>query len=218
MIFKRRDKLTLLQKIKLFFKPTKGWQRSVGYVNLRMRRIPDTPHRIALGVAIGIFMCFSPLFGIHIALAVALAFAFRANFVSAVAATFLVTPITLPFIVAGCLKLGRRLMGIGESEGDIKAVMDSFWYAGDAIWKIVKSWFGFGEADYTGLTDFFADIFVPYLVGGTILGLVLGAASYFATKPAIAAYKHARYRKMRERREKRRDALKSVADSPAQTD
>ncbi len=218
MIFKRRDKLTLLQKVKLFFRPTKGWQRSVGYISLRMRRIPDTPHRIALGVAIGIFMCFSPLFGIHIALSIAVAFALRANFVSAVAATFLVTPITLPFIAAACLKLGRYIMGIGESSGDIKAVMDSFWYAGDAIWKIVKSWFGFGEADYTGLTDFFADIFIPYLVGGTILGLVLGVASYFAAKPAISAFKQARLRKMRERREKRRNSLKSVADSAEQTD
>lgn len=218
MIFKRRDKLTFFQKIKLFFRPTKGWQRSVGYLNLRMRRIPDTPHRIALGVAVGVFMCFSPLFGVHIALALLAAFILRANFVSAVAATFFATPITIPLIAAGSLKLGRRLMGIGESEGDIKAVMDAFWYAGDAIQKIVKSWFGFGHADYTGLTDFFFDIFIPYLVGGTILGVILGAAAYFATKPAIAAYKHARYRKMRERREKRRVAHKSEADSSRESD
>ena len=53
--------------------PRRGWRRGVEYLSHRVRRLPDTPHRIALGFACGVFGSFTPFFGLHIVLAAVIA-------------------------------------------------------------------------------------------------------------------------------------------------
>ncbi|MGH6929289.1 MAG: DUF2062 domain-containing protein, partial [Dongiaceae bacterium] len=64
-MFRRRDRLTLSQRVRDFVWPRAGWWRSSKYVVYRVRRLPGSPSRIALGFACGAFVSFTPLFGLH---------------------------------------------------------------------------------------------------------------------------------------------------------
>ena len=79
MVFKRRNKPPFLNRIWHVLYPARGWRRGIEYLGHRIRRLPDTPERIALGFACGAFSSFTPLFGLHILLAIGLARMLRAN-------------------------------------------------------------------------------------------------------------------------------------------
>ena len=69
MIFRRRRRPSFLARMRETMMPRKGIWRGFDYINKRMRRLPDSPHRIALGFACGVFVSFSPFFGFHFFLA-----------------------------------------------------------------------------------------------------------------------------------------------------
>ncbi len=213
MIFKRRTPVTIWRRIKDLFYPRKGWQRGIEYLALRMRRLPDTPHRIALGVAFGVWVCFTPFYGLHMLLAAFMAWAFKANLLSSVAATFLGTPVTFPFIAAICMKVGRRVMGIGRGGDDIKAVMNAFWETGASLWKSFKGLFGFGPGGHVDLYKFWSEIFVPYMIGGLIIGTTLALMAYCIAKPSVAAFQKSRRNKLKARHIRRHAKTDSSADT-----
>ena len=99
-MFKRRETRSWLRAIAEFFYPRGGWRRAASYVGHRLRRLPDPPHRIARGIAAGVFVCFTPFFGLHFFMAAILAFLMQGNIVAALLATFFGNPLTFPFIAA----------------------------------------------------------------------------------------------------------------------
>ena len=54
MVFKRRDKPPFSIRMRELLYPRRGWRRAIEYLGHRVRRLPDTPHRIALGFACGL--------------------------------------------------------------------------------------------------------------------------------------------------------------------
>jgi uncharacterized protein (DUF2062 family) len=63
------------------------WRRLVRWMrahHMTLMTLPDTPHAIALGSAIGMFFGFSPLFGLKTILAFLITWAFKANKTAAV--------------------------------------------------------------------------------------------------------------------------------------
>ena len=212
MVFKRRDKQSLLQRLRTLFFPKKGWKRSFKYVGHRVKRIPDTSHKIALGAAIGVFVCFSPILGVHMAMALIIVFLLRANLVASFITTMFGNPVTYPFIATVSLGLGRTILGMNAKDDDFQSLHSAFWQAFTDTWQLIQSWFGFAERP-DGLADFLSNLFLPYLIGGTIIGLVSGAITYFLLRPVIGAYQIRRRRVMAEKRQKRRDEHDSTADS-----
>jgi uncharacterized protein (DUF2062 family) len=212
MVFKRRDKQSLLQRLRTLFFPKKGWKRSFKYVGHRVKRIPDTSHKIALGAAIGVFVCFSPILGVHMAMALIIVFLLRANLVASFITTMFGNPVTYPFIAAVSLGLGRTILGMNAKDDDFQSLHSAFWQAFTDTWQLIQSWFGFAERP-DGLADFLSNLFLPYLIGGTIIGLVSGAITYFLLRPVIGDYQIRRRQVMAEKRQKRRDEHDSTADS-----
>lgn len=212
MVFKRRDKQSLLQRLRTLFFPKKGWKRSFKYVGHRVKRIPDTSHKIALGAAIGVFVCFSPILGVHMAMALIIVFLLRANLVASFITTMFGNPVTYPFIATVSLGLGRTILGMNAKDDDFQSLHSAFWQAFTDTWQLIQSWFGFAERP-DGLADFLSNLFLPYLIGGTIIGLVSGAITYFLLRPVIGAYQIRRRQVMAEKRQKRRDEHDSTADS-----
>lgn len=189
MIFKRREKAPILRRIREFFAPRKGFWRGMDYIGKRIRRLPDSPHRIALGFACGAVASFTPFFGFHFFVAAGMAWVFRANIVSALFGTFVGNPLTFPFISGASLWLGRRILGSeSTSDSDFDAVTRAVGEAFSSVWGTMKSWFGYGPSMIDGLITFFHDVFLPYLVGGLIPGLLSGFAFYFGLRPLIGAY------------------------------
>lgn len=191
MVFKRREKRSIWQVVSEAVYPRGGWGRAISYISHRLRRLPDPPARIARGIAAGVFVTFTPFFGFHFFIAAAAAFLLRANLLAALLATFIGNPLTFPFIAALCLKSGEFLLGY-ESHVPLHKVLKTFSRAFSELWHNLKILFTGGEPHWDRLEVFFEAIFLPYLLGGLVPGVILGSAAYFLTKPIIAAYQKQR--------------------------
>lgn len=199
MIFKRRDTPPFLDRARDFVYPRKGWRRALSYLGHRVRRIPDTPHRIALGFAAGAFVSFTPLFGLHVLAAVALAWAIRGNVLAALIGTLIGNPLTFPLIAPMALTLGRLLLGHRAHGGDFGSISHAFTQAGEGLWQGARSLLGYASPDWGKLGAFFEDLMLPYFVGGLGPGLAVAALCYGIVRPLVAAYQAARRTRLTER-------------------
>ena len=201
MVFRRRDRRAPHVALTELFFPRGGWIRATRYVLHRLRRLPDPPHRIARGIFIGVFMSFTPLFGLHFVGTVTLAWIFRANILAGLLATFFGNPVTLPFIALGSVELGHWILGGRDTLGfaQISAAFSGAW---SDIWANTKAAFTDDVAHWAGLSQFFHDIFLPYLVGCIVPGIVFGAICYWISLPLSSAYQRLRERRRRDRIEK----------------
>ncbi len=202
MVFKRRDKLHWVETLRSYILPRTGWKRTLTYMGHRLKRLPDSPTRIARGVAFGVFASFSPFFGFHIVYALILARLFGGNMIAAAAGTFFGNPLTFPFIIGFALKSGTWLMGRDPAEHDLGNVGRAFKEASRAIWQSFKALFGYGRSELDGLGAFFSEVMLPYFIGGTVLGIVFGIAGFYITKPLIMAYRKLRRKKLAKKAKK----------------
>ncbi len=194
MVFKRRDRRSIWKALADFFWPKGGWARGFHYVKHRLRRLPDPPHRIARGIFAGIFVTFSPLFGMHFFLAAFVAWIMRGNILASLLATFFGNPLT--FLPIGVLSLntGYFLMGLNQlSEDEVsRSLGGKFVDAGEDLWFNFLAIFTRAQSDWSHLAVFFDEVFLPYLVGGIIPGIIFGLAGYYLSLPVIIAYKNRR--------------------------
>ena len=106
MLFKSRYKESFTNKINKYLWPKKGWKRSGKYLSLRIRRLPGTPHGIALGFAFGVAMSMTPVVGAHLVFALLLSWVFGGSLTSTLIGTFIGNPWTFPVIWAVTYKIG----------------------------------------------------------------------------------------------------------------
>jgi uncharacterized protein (DUF2062 family) len=199
----------------MIFYPKGGWRRAASYVAHRLRRLPDTPERIAIGVGAGIAISFTPLFGFHFVGAVLIAWIFRGNFFAAILATFFGNPLTFPIIVAVSLEFGNLLLGKGAGM-HFPQVMSAFGGASAELTANIGAIFGQSTAHWAQIGVFFRLVFLPYLLGGVIVGSVAGVVGYMVSLPLIQAYQKRRRKKLRERFLKARQTRGQRV--PAETD
>jgi uncharacterized protein (DUF2062 family) len=217
MVFKRRDKPHFFARLREVLVPRRGWRRGIEYLGHRVRRLPDTPHRIALGFACGVFVSFTPFFGLHFILAVAAARLLRANMLAGLIGTAAGNPLTFPFIASLALGLGRRILGYGVTGRDFSRIADAFWQAFVGLTQSLLSIGGYGDPHWAKLARLFTDVIWPYFVGGLLPGLIAAVASYYLTRPLVAAHqarrrhrKIARARKLVARRQSEADAARAA--------
>ena len=203
MVFKRRDARTWPQALVALIYPKGGWGRAASYVGYRLRRLPDPPHKIARGVAAGVFVCFTPFFGFHFVLATILAFVMQGNILAALLATFFGNPLTFPFIAALSLELGSWMLGMPGGT-PLPEIFDEFSRASLELWNNLRAIFTPEVAHWEDLRHMFWRLFWPYIVGGLVPGTVTGVIAYMLTLPAVSAYQKRRVKKLKERYEKRR--------------
>ncbi|WP_424928448.1 DUF2062 domain-containing protein [Amaricoccus tamworthensis] len=185
MVFKRRNKLGIGRRLLHFVAPPKGWRRGVEYIGHRIRRLPDTPHRIAVGLACGTFVSFTPLFGLHFFLSMGLARLLGGNILASLLGTFFGNPLTFPLIASFSLGFGRRILGHGLSGRDFGRVTDAFTEFFIGLWESFWSIFGYGNAQWGKVMLFMEDILFPYLIGGLLPGVISAVAVYFISRPII---------------------------------
>ena len=70
----------------------------------------ESPWRVALALAVGVFLSFTPFWGFQTLLALLLAWIFRLNRAVTVAGTWINLPWFAPFVYAGALKIGAALL------------------------------------------------------------------------------------------------------------
>ncbi|MGI1664072.1 DUF2062 domain-containing protein [Palleronia sp. KMU-117] len=202
MVFKRRTPRTYYQIVAESFYPRGGWRRASQYVIYRLRRLPDPAHKISRGVAAGVFVSFTPFFGFHFILAAGLAVALRGNILASLLATFIGNPITFPIIAAVSMEIGSWMLG--SPPVPLNRVGQAFSQAFQELWHNFYAVFSPEAMHWDRLADFFRVIFLPYLVGGIIPGIVAGLAAYYLSYPIIVTYQKARDRRKQARLEKKR--------------
>ena len=162
-LFKRRERRSIFRFFYEVVFSLKGISRAIEYVGIRLKRIPDTPHKISLGMSCGIFASFTPLFGLHFLIAGLLSYLLRANVLASLIGTFVGNPITFPIITVFNLKLGEWLLGSSEySSGDGGKIFEGFL---DFIFLIYKSFFtegSIGENSVPRMNEFLNGVFIPY--------------------------------------------------------
>ncbi|MBY8976365.1 DUF2062 domain-containing protein [Rhodobacteraceae bacterium NNCM2] len=215
MILKRREKPPFWSRMREFVAPRKGIFRGVDYIGKRMRRLPDSPHRIAVGFACGAFVSFSPFFGFHFFVAAAFAWLLRGNILASLFGTIVGNPITFPLISASALWTGRWILGRDEDGSDFAAVTHAFGEAFTSIWDTIKSWFGYGDSMVKGLSIFMHDVFLPYLIGWIPTGLIAGLFFYWLLVPIVTAYQERRRTRLSEIQDKNRAAIDAEQDAYA---
>lgn len=202
-MFARRDPKGIRARVADAVAPRKGWRRGFAYLGHRMRRLPDSPHRVALGVAAGVFVSFSPFFGFHLLYAAGVAWLLRGNILAALIGTAVSNPLTFPAIALSSLGLGRWMTGATGAALDFMEISRAFGAAFSALWQEVRAAFGFGGPPAADLGPFWAELFLPYLAGGTVAGALAGLAAYLVSRPVVAAFQsRRRTRRMAAAREK----------------
>ena len=182
MLFRRREGPTLLQKTLSFLWPRRGLQRGWLYLWHRVTRISATPHTIALGVAIGAFVSFTPFLGLHFLIAGLIALALGGSIVASALGTAVGNPLTFPFIWLASYNLGAMLLGYRQRT---RVYID----LPDHMLALVFSEPGTVWRAFWAAVD---PYLVPMTVGGIPLGLACGVAAYIIVRSAVAGYQHRR--------------------------
>lgn len=203
MVFKRRDTRPIGQLAVEMVYPRGGWKRASHYILHRLRRLPDSPERIARGFFAGVFISFTPLFGFHFIGAALVALAYRGNILAALLGTFVGNPLTTPIMATMSLETGYWLLG-DEYRLPLPQVFAAF---GDAAAQLSRNIIAFthgGATEWDQLGRFFQRVYWPFLVGSPIPGTIFGLIFQFASLPLVRAYQRLRARKALDRIEKRR--------------
>ncbi|WP_417258237.1 DUF2062 domain-containing protein [Celeribacter sp.] len=204
MVFKRRNKLPPLTWLARSLWPKGGWHRAALYLQHRLHRLPDTPQTISRGVFAGIFSVFTPFFGLHFFVAYALVKLVRGNVIAALLATFVGNPLTYVPIGIVSLKMGHFILGTEFDHVHERSFLGKFVDAADDFWRNFLAIFSDADANWDALGRFFHEVFLPYLVGGIVPGLVAGLVGYYVTLPMIVAYQARRRKKFKAKLEKLR--------------
>ncbi|MEP7337667.1 MAG: DUF2062 domain-containing protein [Acidobacteriota bacterium] len=122
--------------------------------------LDDPPERTALAFAIGTFIAFSPVLGLHTILAVVIAVVWRLNKVALFAGVYVTNPWTLAPIIAASWAIGKWFVAsppIELPDFTFGALMTAiFWEQITAQWRQL----------------------LPFAVGATILSIVCSLVSY----------------------------------------
>lgn len=196
-MFRRRDRRPPLRVVAEFIWPRGGWGRAFLYVKHRIRRLPDSPERIARGICAGLFTTFTPFYGMHFVVAAALARMMNGNILAALSATFFGNPLTYVPIGVIALQTGHWLLGRPPAHRVDDTLVEKFLAAGWDLWYNLYAFATGAPADWRGLRIFFDEVFYPYLIGGLLPGLIVGLVGYFLSVPLIRAYQQRRRDKIK---------------------
>lgn len=211
MVFRRRDRRSPLRVIAEFLWPRGGWGRAFLYVKHRVRRLPDSPERIARGIAAGLFTTFTPFYGMHFVVAAALARMMNGNILASLSATFFGNPLTYVPIGVISLQTGHWLLGSQPVAEVDASLADKFLAAGKDLGYNIYAYATGVPVDWTGLVIFYHEVFYPYMIGGILPGIITGLIGYILSVPVIRTYQQRRKRKIKAKFE----AIKKKAELAA---
>lgn len=197
MVFRRRDRRSPIRALADFVWPRGGWGRAFLYVKHRVRRLPDSPERIARGIWAGVFTTFTPFYGLHFLVAAIIARVMNGNILASLSATFFGNPLTYVPIGVASLQTGHWLLGTEFDEEVDKSLVGKFLAAGGDLKDNLFALFMDKPADWQGLHLFFNEVFYPYMIGGIIPGIICATVCYMLSLPVIRVYQQRRRAKIK---------------------
>ena len=123
MLLKPRHAPSFAERLRNWIWPRIGVRRSLRYHAQRLMRLSATPHSIGLGLAVGVFMGFSPFVGFHMITAAAISFPIGGNMLAAALGT-MVCNVTCPAMLLADYQIGASLIGpAAGAAGSLKATV-----------------------------------------------------------------------------------------------
>ena len=183
-----------------------SWGRRRRILLLEFLGREDPIENVAAAIALGVGLGFTPFLGLHLLIALALATLFKVNRLDAVLGTFAGNPWTFPPVFAFGYRLGRALL------------------QHDPLRTPPMNWTALRDSDFTWIFHpirtvhlvFGPRAFLPrlhaFLLGTTILAILIGAVTYFLALSALRLY-HRRHPNvaMRAARRRKTDSENQVA-------
>jgi uncharacterized protein len=148
--------------------------------------LDEEPSRLAMGMAVGVFIGITPLYGFHTLLALAVAFVFRLNKAATITGTWLNLPWFAPFVYGFSLKLGEAILS-GNFRLSRMSVSELAEVAGSYLWANPYEHAGYF---WQLLWDMLFVASKPLFVGTTVVGLVLAVVTYVVTLEAVRELRH----------------------------
>ena len=187
MLFKTREKSNILAKIYNFFLPKKGWKRIIKYISLRLKRLPGSPHSIALGFTFGVTAALTPLFGLHFLIGIFMAWLFRVNIVASFIGNFIGNPWTFPFICIVNFKVGMLFYSTGDNiEINTKLLSNELYLLWNIVYKL------FIDFNYNESLNYLNQLKLmpPMLIGCFFTIMIIGLPCYFVSRFLITNYRN----------------------------
>lgn len=157
--------------------------RAVRYYFLKFKRLRGTPHSLALGTAIGVFIGISPTVPLHTVAIIATTLLTRSSTIAALLVAMVIcNPLTMPFQYYLCWLAGDLVLPGRLTWDRILAVLE-----------ILKHSSFMDSLRATGQLGW--DAILVLLTGGVVLGLPLAIASYFLTRRFFIVLRAKRRRK-----------------------
>jgi len=162
--------------------------RIKAFMIFRVIHVDDSPHRISLGVAIGIFTAFLPFLGLHTISALLLAFITRANKAVAVLSSWVNNPFTVVPIFVMSYLAGRSLVGFFGSTPVTETVDAAAILEQSLTFSTLTSALTTAEF-WSRMAGLFGKIGLELVTGCLICGTTLSICAYFIMYKMIAAYR-----------------------------
>lgn len=125
--------------------------------------VKESPHRISLAFAIGVFIGMSPVFGLHTILGILVAYIFRLNKFVTIIGVYITNPWTIIPIYTFSTWVGAKCLGISNIMPDID-------------WRNIT----IGK-----LLNDFSHLLMPFVVGTVLVGTIASVASYIIIYRAV---------------------------------
>lgn len=174
MLFRRRERMGLWTRFRLWLWPRTSWRRSALYYTKRILRLSGTPRAIALGAALGVFASFTPFLGLHLVITLAIAWLLGANMIAGAIGTAVGNPLTFPLIWASTYEIGHLI-----TQGAARPPPDQLGH--DLMHKSFEQ---------------LMPILKPMMIGSIPLGLTMAGFTYIILYKVVSAYQEARRRRL----------------------
>lgn len=146
--------------------------RSLRHLYKKVLRIKSSPHDIAVGMALGVFVGLLPIIPLQAVAVLLLALVLRCSKLAALIGTLVTNPLTIPFFYLLMLKIGRFFLS--ESRGRLNP---EHWTIGELL---QTGWHFYGSM----------------LLGGFLIAIPSALTAYFLTLALTRAHQARRARKM----------------------
>ncbi|MBF96513.1 MAG: hypothetical protein CFH34_01128 [Alphaproteobacteria bacterium MarineAlpha9_Bin4] len=189
MPFGRRNKANFFLFIKNNIKILFSFNRTKKYFLLNLKRMKGSSHDIAIGLASGIAVSFTPFLGLHALLGITLAWILRGSMAAALVGTLFGNPWTFPFIWYLSYEIGKLLISdtnILNAYYLLPSLKDEM----IVLFILIKNIFL--TTDYSLIKDNFNSLkFIPIMALGSIpMAVISWFFSYFVFESIINSYKN----------------------------
>lgn len=142
-----------------------------------LKRLRASPHEVALGCAVGVFVSITPLLGVQMLIAALIAGLLRASVPAAVLGTFFGNPVSWPIIWTSTYAMGVQIVSL-----------DGVLHAGHFEQNVMLLWTALLERSPDLLNATVAlmwPVLLPMLAGSLPLGLLTAAIIYYISRNLI---------------------------------